>query len=216
MTAGEVEVDALEGLPHPPADLDESQPQRPELQMGLVASCEPPTDGVEEPVGGRVEREPELVGPEGMTTQAIGEAAVLEILNAQLGPIAPSGVPVIQRLRRIIPGGHHKVEFEPFLQRLCLVDHPPLTLPGACLILTLGKQSHLLARLSPLLGRLLGEGSSQRLQPAVRRQTDGIGDVLRFQVVVERGDGKAGVRSDLDCDLGPAATDEPDQPFEDR
>src|SRR5579863_1888684 len=113
--------------------------------MGLVESCQPTPDGIQEPVGRRVEQEPKLVGPEGMAAQAIGEAALLEIFDTQLRPITPPGVPVIHLLGWIIPGGDDKSEVAPFLQRLRFVDDPSLMCPGVGRILSLREEPYLLS-----------------------------------------------------------------------
>src|SRR5436305_8945001 len=105
MTAGHMEGHSIEVLADPAPDLDEPEAQRPELDVRDLALFEPAPDRVEQPVGSRVEEQPELIGPEGMTAQPIGEAVVLEVLDAQLWAIAPPGVPGVQRLGWIVPTG---------------------------------------------------------------------------------------------------------------
>jgi hypothetical protein len=50
-----------------------------------------------------------------VAAQAIGEAAVFEILDTQLGTIAASGVPGVEVLRGILPRGDHKPDVEALL-----------------------------------------------------------------------------------------------------
>ena len=61
VTAGEVEVDCVEALPHPAPDLKEPETQGADLQVGDVEPRQPAPDGLQEPVGGTVQQELELV-----------------------------------------------------------------------------------------------------------------------------------------------------------
>ena len=134
MAAGQVEGHPIQALADPAPDLEQSQPQRPQLQVGDLALSEPATDSIQEPVSRTVQKEPELIGPEAMTAQAIGEAVILEVLDTEFGAIPAPGVPGVEVLRRILPRGDHKAQVEPLLERFRFVDYPPLSLPGVGLI----------------------------------------------------------------------------------
>ena len=155
-----------------------------------------------------MEQQAELVGPEGMAAQAVGEAALLEILDAELGMIASLGIPGVERLGRVIPRGHDKAEIQALLQRFRLINHTPLMVPGARLILPVGDQPDFLPGFRPLLSGLLGEWCCQGLEPLIAHQGNGVGDALCLQVVVEGRHRKAGVAPDFDGNLGPATTEE--------
>src|SRR5205823_10365438 len=114
------------------------------------------------------------------------------------------------------PGvGDRKPEVEPFVQRFRLVDDTPRVRPGVGLIRVLGQQPYLLPRLGPLLLGLLRQWRRQRFQPLVADQADRVGDALLLAVVVERRDGEAGIRPQLDAHLGPARPQVPDQTLQD-
>ena len=128
MMLGEVQPDLGEELPDPAADLEEAQPEGVELHAGHAAPDQPAAQGIEQPVGGGVQEQPELVGPEAVAAEAIGEAGVLEILDPQLR-FAPIDIPVVERLRRIRPAGDHEAGVGALGQRLGFEDDPPRRAP---------------------------------------------------------------------------------------
>ena len=71
-------------LADPAADLDEAQAEGVELHARGSGLQQEPAQGVEQPVGGGMQQQAELVGPEAMAAEAIGEAGVLEVLDPQL------------------------------------------------------------------------------------------------------------------------------------
>jgi len=85
MTAGEVEHERERLLANlladPAADLDEAQAQGFELQARHPRLVQEPTQRVEQSVCGGVEQQAELVGPEAMAAEAIGETGVCEVLD---------------------------------------------------------------------------------------------------------------------------------------
>src|SRR5215216_988679 len=84
MAGGDAEPHAVEALADPAADLDQAQAQRREGRARDAGGAQPPAQRVEQPEGGGVEEEAELVGPEPMAGQAVGEAAGLEVLDPVL------------------------------------------------------------------------------------------------------------------------------------
>jgi hypothetical protein len=87
-------------LPDPAADLDQAQPRRVQLHPRNFEFGQPTADRVEQPAGRPVQQEAELVGPEPVVAQAVGEAGPLEVLDPVLR-LAPVGVPGVDRLRRV-------------------------------------------------------------------------------------------------------------------
>ena len=67
-----------EQFTYPPADLEQAQPQGVELQRRVALRAEPAAQRVEQPVGGHVQEQAELVGPEAAVAQAVGEAGAFE------------------------------------------------------------------------------------------------------------------------------------------
>jgi hypothetical protein len=92
MAARQMEKDRAAVLPNPTADLAEAEAQGAELEVGHVELSQPAADGVEQPGGGAVQQEAKLGGPERVAAQAIGAAALLEILDAEFraGRIYPN------------------------------------------------------------------------------------------------------------------------------
>ncbi len=95
MTAGEVEADAGGAFADTAADLEQAQTERVEVERRVALTAEPTAQRVEEPVGGGVQEQAELVGPEAVVTQAIGDAGALEVLDPECG-LAAIDVPVVE------------------------------------------------------------------------------------------------------------------------
>src|SRR5579884_2917056 len=106
MAAGQVQVDHAEALADPAAGLEQAQGA--ELEVRYLALRQPAPEGIEEPIGGAVQQEADLVGPEAPATQPIGAAALLEVFDAQLGVLAAPAVPGVERRRRVGAGGDHQ------------------------------------------------------------------------------------------------------------
>src|SRR5579859_5561561 len=132
-----------------------------------------------------------------MVTEPIGETALLEVLDPQLRPTAALDVPVVESLGSIVSIGDHKPGIRPLLEPFGLVDHPPLTAPGAGRIPSLSQEPHLLAGDPELLLGLCQEVSRQRLESVVAPQRDGVGDAFSFTEGVEPRNGKATIRPQL-------------------
>ena len=64
MTGGQVQAYPGRGFPHAAADLEQTAPEGIQLQGGLAPRLQPAAQGVEQPVGGRMQEQAELVGPE--------------------------------------------------------------------------------------------------------------------------------------------------------
>src|SRR5205807_4158302 len=64
VAAGQVERDDLQAPTDPATDLDEPEPEGRELQVRSLQPRQPAADGIQEPVGCRMEQEAELIGPE--------------------------------------------------------------------------------------------------------------------------------------------------------
>jgi hypothetical protein len=95
VTARQVQLEAIQSLAHPAADLDEAQAHGIHLPARHARLHEPAPNGIQEPVGGGVQQQAELVGPEARATEAIGEAGILEVLDPLLG-LATRHVPIVQ------------------------------------------------------------------------------------------------------------------------
>jgi hypothetical protein len=194
MAARQMELDPVQLAADPPTDLEELEPQGRELRLREQRLTHPTSNRVQQPVGGNRQQEPELIGPEPMIAQPIGEAAGLEVLDAGLGTISPLDVPGVHRLRRLLSGGDDEPGIWSFLQGFGFIDDPPLGLPGAGGLLPLGDQSDRLARVRALLLRLGQERSRHGLQPAIAAEPDAVGDPVLLTVGVNRWESKAAIR----------------------
>src|ERR671934_417610 len=96
VAARQMERDRTEVLRDPTANLEEVEAQGAELEVGHAEPSQPAADGIQQPVGGAVQQEAELVGPERVAAQAIGEAALLEIFDAEFGAVAAAGIPGVE------------------------------------------------------------------------------------------------------------------------
>jgi hypothetical protein len=166
MTAGEVQADAGEEFTDAPADLEEAQAQGVELERWVALGAEPAAEGVEEPVGSGVQEPAELVGPEAMVTQAVGDAGALVVFDPALH-LATIDVPIIERLGWVGPGGDDKAGVGPLVQGLGFVDDPARVVPTLRLLLGLRHQADFLPRLGALRFGLRQQGGSQRLEPGI-------------------------------------------------
>src|SRR5579859_5184488 len=98
MTAGEMQADAGEEFTHPATDLEQAQAQGVELERRIALRGEPAAQRIEQPVGGGMEQQPELVGPEAAITEAIGDAGALEVFDPQFG-CAAINIPIVEGRR---------------------------------------------------------------------------------------------------------------------
>lgn len=78
MAVGQVEADLIGQALEPTTDLEEQEPECVELQARHAPLEEPAAQGVQEPVGGGMQEQAELVGPEVMVAQAIGRQSTLK------------------------------------------------------------------------------------------------------------------------------------------
>ena len=214
MLLGEVQPNLRQELPHPAGDLEQPQPEGVELHPWYPTLDQPAAQRIQQPVGGGMQEQPELVGPEAVAAQAVGEAGVLEILDPQFG-FAPIDIPVVE-----VSGGSERVVTTKRvlgpLGDLGFEDDPPCRVPRARLIPRFPDQTHLVrAGFGLLCGRLGEQVGGFGLEAGIGHQADGVVQVLVFTVVVERRDGEAAVGPQLDGDPGPALADQPHQPFED-
>ncbi len=79
-----------------PADLDQAQAQRVQLQPLTPRAHQPAAQGVQQAGGCPVQQPPHLIGQKAVTREAVGEAGRLQILDPVLG-LAAIGVPGIER-----------------------------------------------------------------------------------------------------------------------
>jgi len=80
-----------------------------------------------------VQQQPELVGPETVTTEPVGEAPEFEVLDPVLA-LPPLGIPAVNLLWRIGAGGDHKAGIESSGQHPGFDDHPLGVGPGISLV----------------------------------------------------------------------------------
>jgi len=135
MAAGQVQPDALDVVADPATDFEQPEAQGIQLHAGHAARAEPTSDRVEQPIGGGMKEEPELIGPEGVVTQAIGEAGVFEVLDSELETTTAMDVEVVEGIRLVVAGRDHKADIGSFGQDFGLDDHASLVLPGTCRVL---------------------------------------------------------------------------------
>src|SRR5919197_4064142 len=88
MAAGQVEADGGAPCTDAATDLEQAQAEGIELHRRMASGGEPAAQRVEEPVDGCMQDEAELIGPEAMSTQAVGEAGPLDILDPEFGGAA--------------------------------------------------------------------------------------------------------------------------------
>ena len=171
MLLGEVQPNLRQELPHPAGDLEQPEPEGVELHPWYPTLDQPAAQRIQQPVGGGMQEQPELVGPEAVAAQAVGEAGVLEILDPQFG-FAPIDIPVVERLRRIGAGGHHETRVGTFGQDLGFEDDPPCRVPRARLIPRFPDQTHLVrAGFGLLCGRLGEQVGGFGLEAGIRAPT---------------------------------------------
>lgn len=110
MTGGEAEANPLPPLPDVATDFE--QPQGVELQAFDLARDQPAAEGVEQPVGCRMQQQAELVGPEAVAAQAVGKAGPFQILDRVLA-VAAGDVPGIECVRGIDARGDDEAGVRP-------------------------------------------------------------------------------------------------------
>jgi hypothetical protein len=76
-----------------------------------------------------MEQQAELVRPEAVTTEPIGKAGALEVIDPLLGRTALH-VPVVEGQRRRGARGDDEAHIRPLLEHLGLVDDAPRMHPG--------------------------------------------------------------------------------------
>src|SRR5215831_12048074 len=111
-------MQTMQLLTHPAADLDQAEAQRVELHARAAGPYQGAAQCIEQPVGGRVQQQTKLVGPEAMAAEAVGKAGALEILDPELR-LAPLHLPIGERERvQIGAAGHQEAEIASFLEFL--------------------------------------------------------------------------------------------------
>ncbi len=91
-----------------------------------------------------MEDEAELVGPEAVVAQTVGDAGALEVLDPAFGRAAIN-VPVVEGRGRVGPCGDDEAGVGSLVQGFGLVDDASLPAPGLSLIGCLAHQADLLA-----------------------------------------------------------------------
>ena len=99
MAGGQPQADAVASLPDAAADLEQPQAEGVQLHPLDPPRPQPTPQRIEQPVGRRVQQQPELVGAEAMVTEAISKAGDFQILDGVLA-IAAGNVPGVERLGR--------------------------------------------------------------------------------------------------------------------
>jgi hypothetical protein len=95
VTARQLETEACGVCAHPASDFEQTQAQRSEPQGRDARLAQPAPQQVEEPVGSGMQQETELVGPEAVTTEAVGKASTLEVVDLLFGGAALD-IPVVE------------------------------------------------------------------------------------------------------------------------
>jgi hypothetical protein len=207
MTAGQVEVEgecpSVPAGADPAANLDEAQAQRVEVQPGGACRQQRPSQGIEQPVGRRMEEQAKLLGPEAVAAETIGKAGAFEVADPLFGQ-ATVDLPVVEGKRlQIRAVGNHEAQMAAFGELLGFEDDAARVRPGLGGVLRRARQPDLVPRLVMLLGGLRDERGGQCPQPWVRRQTDRLGDPVALAEGVAGGDSKAAVGAERDGDARP-------------
>lgn len=96
-----------------------------------------------------MEQQPELISPEAVATEPVGETRALEVVDPLFGRAALH-VPVVEGQRRIGTRSDDEAQVGTLIEDLGLVDDAPLVRLGACGIADLARQTHLRAGLRVL------------------------------------------------------------------
>ena len=119
MARGEREADTGEQLTDSGADFEHTQSEGVELEGFVSGGDEPAAQGVQEPVGSRVEEQAELIGDETVITEAIALAGTLEVLDPQFWR-ATVHIEVVEGQWLIVPGGDDEAGVWSLRQGLCV------------------------------------------------------------------------------------------------
>src|SRR4051812_30441256 len=107
MTGGQAEPNPSTLLSDPTADLDQPPPHRFQRRACHTRLLQPPTQRIEQPIGGGMQHQPKLVSPEAVATEPIGKTARFEILDPVLA-LPTVNVPVVDLLWRTGARRHHE------------------------------------------------------------------------------------------------------------
>ena len=191
VTARQMQPEAGGLLAHPAADLEQPQAQGSESERSGAALAQPAAEGIEQPVGGGMQQA-ELVGPEAVATELVGEAGALDVVDPLLGRAALD-IPIVERQRRIRAGRDDKADVGPLLERLGLEDGPARRGPGAGGVGGFAGQADLRAGLFGLLLGPFAQRLGQIRQPGIGGQAQSVGDPFGLASVIEGGHGEAAV-----------------------
>ncbi|MDF2758127.1 MAG: hypothetical protein K0S99_759 [Thermomicrobiales bacterium] len=202
MTGRRAQADVIGALPDAAADLEQAQLQGSQLHRGDAARAQPAAQRVKQPVGGGVQQQAKLVGPEPMVTQPVGEAGDFQVLDPVFSRAAVD-VPVIERVRRIDARGDDKAGVGSLGQRFGFDDHAARLVPTLGLIRRFPDETDLLrpqGRSLPL--RLGDQWGGESGQPGIGDEADGIDDPLVLTPVVDGGHRPAAIHAHRDGHLG--------------
>src|SRR5262245_49920431 len=162
-----------------------------------------------------MQQEAELIGPETMAAEAIGEAGVLAILDPEFRLTTPHIAMVERKRRQVGPAGDDEAQIAAFGEFLGFVHHPPLVRPRLGRLLAFAGQAHFrAAELALALGRR-DKGSSQRLQPRVGGKADRVGELFTLAVAIEGRDRETAVSAPFELHVWPMRTQGGDESLED-
>ena len=99
MARGQAQPDAIAELVDPTPDFEHLQPQGVQLHARHPHGPQPATQRIEQPVGGAMEQEPELIRGEAVVAEPVGTAGHLEIFDRIL-PVTASHVPGVEGVWR--------------------------------------------------------------------------------------------------------------------
>lgn len=88
VTTRQMQAKTLDLLADPAADLQQVQAQRVEPQRSDAHLPQLAPEGIEQPIGGGMQQRAELIGPEAVTLEPVGEAGVLEVVDPLFGRAA--------------------------------------------------------------------------------------------------------------------------------
>ena len=122
------------GVPEDPAaDLEQGESEGLHAHQGDASFEEPAADRVEQPVAGGREEQAELVRPEAMVGESVGEAGGFQLVDPLFG-LSPIDVPVVELKRRVLARRDDEPDVRALGERLSLEDDSAGMLPGACLV----------------------------------------------------------------------------------
>jgi len=211
-------LDPRPKLPDPGTDLQDLEPDRVELSPSPRGSLKmTPAQGMQQHIGHGMEEETELVGFKAMTGGSVGEKMGLMVLDHQFHP---SSVAVDHFIDHA-PGfafqvRHHEPEVRAQSVVFGLDDDPAVFSPASRSVGKLPEETNRLPLSLVTFFGVFDQCGRPLPQHGIRRQSQGVLQVLRLAKLDDLGRGVIRIGPQQDLDLGPGVPDFPDHPLENR